>query len=243
MERQKKDPKSALMEQYQKLCNLMERETLGTELLIYGTAGLMLLVAYAKRTPAYLVRPFKKPSHIPERLINERVMHTGTIRDIQQKGQDTLLMISHRPLIPFFSSSSRLLPIKLPGVKVNGNGFSWLQNCLIGRQATFIPLNNKASSEFVVSQLCLVHPPKGNQLLDISETLLKMRFARYIQDANGSVKRNAKYYKHLASVESSTQTKEALLTKASHYPWIWNAWHDFRASIMPKQKLLPELVR
>lgn len=111
-----------IAEKYQNLCNLMERETLGTEVLIYGTSGLMLLVAYAKRRPAYLVRPFKKPSHIPDRLINERVMHTGLIKDIQQKGPDTLLLISHRPLIPFFTSNKRLLPIKLPGVKVNGNG-------------------------------------------------------------------------------------------------------------------------
>lgn len=221
----------------------MERETLGTEVLIYGTSGLMLLVAYAKRTPAYLVRPFKKPSHIPERLINERVMHTGRIRDVQQKGPDTLLYISHRPLIPFFMNSNRLLPIKLPGVKVNGNGFSWLQQCLVGREATFIPLNKKASNEYVVSQLCLVHPPKGNRLLDISETLLKLRFARYDKDANGSIKKNAKYYKHLSQVEVATGNREALLLKASHYPWVWKKLYELKGSILPKEKLLPELVR
>ncbi|XP_023291900.2 uncharacterized protein LOC111675378 [Lucilia cuprina] len=235
--------KSLIAEKYQKLCNIMERETLGTEVLIYGTSGLMLLLAYAKRKPAYLVRPFKKPSHIPDRLINERVMHTGLIKDVQQKGQDTLLLISHRPLIPLFMSNKRLLPIKLPGVKVNGNGISWLQNCLVGREATFIPLNNRASDQYVVSQLCLVHPPKGNRLLDISETLLKLRFARFAEDANGSVKRNAKYYKHLANVEASTQSRESMLAKVSHFPWIWKAFYDFKASILPKEKLLPELVR
>lgn len=235
--------KSYVVEKYHSLCNTMERETLGTEVLIYGTSGLMLLVAYAKRKPAYLVRPFKKPSHIPERLINERVMHTGQIRDIQQKGSDTLLLISHRPLIPFFMSNKRLLPIKLPGVNVNGNGISWLQNCLVGREATFIPLNNRVSNQYVVSQLCLVHPPKGNRLVDVSETLLKLRFARFAEDVNGSVKKNAKYYKHLANVEATTQSREAMLVRASNYPWIWKALHDFKASILPKEKLLPELVR
>lgn len=234
---------SYLRDKYQNLCNLMERETLGTEVLIYGTSGLMLVVAYAKRKPAYLVRPFKKPSHIPERLINERVMHTGRIQDVQQKGQDTLLYISHRPLIPFFMSSQRLLPIKLPGVKVNGNGFAWLQQCLVGKEATFIPLNKKASDEYVVSQLCLVHPPKGNRLLDISETLLKLRFARYDQDANGSIKKNAKYYKHLSNVESSTHSREALLFKVASYPWAWKKFYEFKSSLLPKEKLLPELVR
>ncbi|TMW42548.1 hypothetical protein DOY81_012373 [Sarcophaga bullata] len=231
-----------IAENYQILCNFMERETLGTEVLIYGTSGLMLLVAYAKRKPAYLVRPFKKPSHIPDRLINERIMHTGVVKDIQQKGSDTLLLVSHRPLIPLFMSSKRLLPIKLPGVKVNGNGISWLQNCLVGREATFIPLNNRVSDQFVVSQLCLVHPPKGNRLVDISETLLKLRFARYVEDVNGSVKRNAKYYKHLENTEASTQKREAFLFKAAHYPWIWKALYDLKASILPKQKLLPELL-
>ncbi|XP_075164864.1 uncharacterized protein LOC142237439 [Haematobia irritans] len=235
--------KSYISEKYQHLCNLMERETLGTEVLIYGTSGLMLLVAYAKRRPAYLVRPFKKPSHIPDRLINERVMHTGRIQDIQQKGQDTLLFISHRPLIPFFMSSNRLLPIKLPGVKVNGNGFAWLQQCLVGKEATFIPLNKKASDDYVVSQLCLVHPPKGNRLIDISETLLKLRFARYDPDANGSIKKNAKYYQHLSKVETSTISREALVFRVSSYPWLWRKLHEFRAALLPKEKLLPELVR
>lgn len=232
-----------IADKYQRLCNFMERETLGTEVLIYGTSGIMLLVAYAKRKPAYLVRPFKKPSHIPDRLINERVMHTGVVKDIQQKGSDTLLLVSHRPLIPLFMSNKRLLPIKLPGVNVNGNGISWLQNCLVGREATFIPLNKRASDQFVISQLCLVHPPKGNRLVDISETLLKLRFARYVKDDNGSIKRNAKYYKYLENVEESTQKREALLLKAAHYPWIWKTLYDLKAYILPKQKLLPELVR
>ncbi|XP_030374858.1 uncharacterized protein LOC115624343 [Scaptodrosophila lebanonensis] len=235
--------KSYLLDKYQGLCNYMERDTIGTELTIYGTSTLMLLIAYAKRKPAYLVRQFKQPSHIPERIINERVMHTGKIQGVQQRDQDTLLMIKHRPLIPIFTSRKRLLPVKLPGVRVNANGFSWLQQCLIGREATFIPLNKSSTQDYVVCQLCLVHPPKGNRLLDVSETLLKLRFAKYAQDVAASLKRNDKYYKHLRQVESSTATKEAWLAWAARYPFIWQRLNELKASLLPKQKLLPELVR
>ncbi|KAH8390962.1 hypothetical protein KR215_002881 [Drosophila sulfurigaster] len=237
--------KSLLLEKYHGLCNYLERDTVGSELAIYGTSTLMLLVAYMKRKPAYLVRQFKQPSHIPERIINERIMHTGTIRGVQQRDQDTLLLIKHRPLIPIFTSRDRLLPVKLPGVRVNANGYSWLQQCLVGREATFLPLNKSAKSQdYVVCQLCLVHPPKGNsQLLDVSETLLKLRFAKYAQDVAAAVKRNNKYYQHLRQVEQTTASKEAWLAFISRYPYLWQRFNELKASLLPKQKLLPELVR
>ncbi|EDW74138.1 uncharacterized protein Dwil_GK19403 [Drosophila willistoni] len=235
--------KNFLLDKYHSLRNYLERDTLGSEVLIYGTSSLMLLVAYAKRKPAYLVRQFKQPSHIPERIINERVMHTGKISAVQQRDQDTLLLIKHRPWLPIFTSNKKLLPVKLPGVKVNANGYSWLQQCLVGRDATFIPLNKSSNQDFVVCQLCLVHPPKGNRLLDVSETLLKLRFAKFAKDVAAGVKRNGKYYKHLQNVEATTTAKEAWLAWASRYPYIWQRFNDLKASILPKQKLLPELVR
>ncbi|SPP73069.1 uncharacterized protein LOC117578464 [Drosophila guanche] len=235
--------KAYLREKYQGLCNYLERDTVGSELLIYGTSALMLAVAYAKRKPAYLVRQFKQPSHIPERIINERIMHTGKISGVQQRDQDTLLMIKHRPLIPIFTSNKRLLPVKLPGVSVNSNGFAWLQQCLVGREATFIPLNKGGKQDYVVCQLCLVHPPKGNRLLDVSETLLKLRFAKFAQDVASSVKRNGKYYKHLKRVEQTTAEKEAWLAWAARHPYIWRRYNELKASLLPKEKLLPELVR
>lgn len=236
-------PKTYLLEKYHGLCNYLERDTIGSELAIYGTSTLMLVVAYIKRKPAYLVRQFKQPSHIPERIINERIMHTGQIRGVQQRDQDTLLLIKHRPWLPIFTSRERLLPVKLPGVSVNANGYSWLQQCLVGRKATFIPLNKSKSQDFVVCQLCLVHPPKGNKLIDVSETLLKLRFAKFAQDVAASVKRNNKYYNHLRQVESTTATKEAWLAWAARYPFIWERFNHLKASLLPKQKLLPELVR
>ncbi|KAI8037256.1 uncharacterized protein LOC128255927 [Drosophila gunungcola] len=235
--------KDFVQAKYQNLCNFLERDTLGSEVAIYGTSALMLAVAYAKRKPAYLVRQFKQPSHIPERLISERVMHTGKIAAVKQQEQDTLLMIQHRPLIPIFTSRRRLLPVKLPGVRVNANGYSWLQQCLIGREATFLPLKSPKGQDFVVCQLCLVHPPKGNRLLDVSETLLKLRFARFVQDAASGVKRNGKYYQHLKKVEQTTAEKEAFLSWASGYPYIWRRYHELKQRLLPKEKLLPELVR
>ncbi|KAH8373006.1 hypothetical protein KR009_010027 [Drosophila setifemur] len=233
-----------LVAKYQDLCNYLERDTVGSELLIYGTSAMMLAVAYAKRKPAYLVRQFKQPSHIPERLINERLMHTGRISGVQQRDQDMLLLIQHRPLIPLFTSRTRLLPVKLTGVRVNSNGYSWLQQCLIGREATFLPLNRGGQGQdFVVCQLCLVHPPKGNRLLDVSETLLKLRFARFCQDAAAGVKRNGKYYQHLQKVERSTTEKEAWLSWAASYPSIWRRYNELKQCLLPKEKLLPELVR
>ncbi|XP_043655194.1 uncharacterized protein LOC122621406 [Drosophila teissieri] len=235
--------KDFVVAKYQGLCNFLERDTRGSELAIYGTSALMVAVAYAKRKPAYLVRQFKQPSHIPERLISERVMHTGRIAGVKQQEQDTLLMIQHRPLIPIFTSRKRLLPVKLPGVRVNANGYSWLQQCLIGREATFLPLNAAKGQDFVVCQLCLVHPPRGNRLLDVSETLLKLRFARFVQDAAAAVKRNGKYYQHLKKVEQTTAEKEAFLSWASGYPYIWRRYNELRQRWLPKEKLLPELVR
>lgn len=221
----------------------MERETLGTEILIYGATGLMLLVAYVKRKSAYIVKPFKKPLHIPEHLIKKRAIHSGLVTDIEQKGFGTVLLISQRPLIPLFKANERLLSIKLPGVKVNGNGMSWLQNCIKGREAIFIPLTNRVSNQFVVSQLCLVHPLNGNRLLDVSETLLKLGFAHFGEDITDHSKKNAKYYQHLAHVESKTKVREAFLAKISKYPKISKAFYDFKASLLSKKKLVPELVR
>ncbi|EDV36829.1 uncharacterized protein Dana_GF13153 [Drosophila ananassae] len=234
--------KEYLQAKYQGLCNYLERDTIGSELVIYGTSALMLAVAYVKRKPAYLVRQFKQPSHIPERLINERVMHTGRISGVQQRDQDTLLLIQHRPLIPLFTSRKRLLPVKLPGVRVNANGYSWLNQCLVGREATFLPLKS-SNKDFVVCQLCLVHPPKGNRLLDVSETLLKLRFARFAQDAAAAVKRNGKYYQYLQKVERTTAEKEAWLSWAASYPYIWRRFNELKQRLLPKEKLLPELVR
>ncbi|ALC42348.1 CG30159 [Drosophila busckii] len=232
-----------IREKYQALCNYLEQDTVGSELAIYGTSALMLLVATIKRKPTYLIRQFKQPSHIPERIINERVMHTGKICGVEQRNQETMLLIKHRPLIPIFTSRERLLPVKLPGVHVNANGYSWLQQCLVGREATFLPLNKSKAKDYIVCQLCLVHPPKGNRLLDVSETLLKLRFAKYAQDVAASIKRNGKYYKHLQQVESNTASKEAWLTWAARYPYIWQRFNLLKASILPKQQLLPELVR
>ncbi|XP_037950265.1 uncharacterized protein LOC119681219 [Teleopsis dalmanni] len=234
--------KTYLMEKYNGLCNTLEQQTIGTELVAYGVSGVLLLVAYAKRKPAYLVRQFKKPSHIPEQLINERVVHTGVIKAVQQHNQDTILYINHRPWLSIFMSSKRVLPVKLSGIKVNGNGFSWLQNCLVGREATFIPLTKSKADDFVICQMCLVHPPKSNKLIDISETLIKLRFANYVQDG-ANAKKNAKYYKHLQKVEVNTKSKESWFSWFARYPFMWKAVCDLRASVLPKQKLLPELVR
>ncbi|XP_012160119.1 uncharacterized protein LOC101463480 [Ceratitis capitata] len=235
--------KSYIVSKYQGLCNYMERDTIGTQVAIYGTSGLMLLIAYIKRKPAYLVRPFKKPSHIPEKLINERVMHTGLIRDVQVKNQDTILLISHRPLIPIFASKDRVLPVKLPGIKVNGNGVSWLQSCVLGQRATFIPLVKSKRDDFVVSQLCLVHPPKGGRLIDISETLLKLCFARYAPDEAAAIKRNIKYYDHLKKVEASALTKQSWFFWLAKHPSLWSTLREAKAKVFSKKTLLPELVR
>ncbi|XP_067632589.1 uncharacterized protein [Eurosta solidaginis] len=232
-----------LVEKYDALCNYMERDTIGTQVAIYGTSSLMLLIAYIKRKPAYLVRPFKKPSHIPEKLINERVMHTGLIRDVQIKGPDTLLLINHRPLIPIFASKDRVLPVKLPGVQVSGNGISWLQTCIIGRRATFIPLAKSKRNDFVVSQLCLVHPPKVGRLIDISETLLKLCFARFAPDEAAATKRNNKYYEHLKKVEKKAINSQNWFFWLARHPIIWSMLRDAKAKVFSKEKLLPELLR
>ncbi|KAL9915431.1 uncharacterized protein ACN2A1_002098 [Glossina fuscipes fuscipes] len=235
------DYKKFFITKYHNLCNLMDRQTVGTELLVYGTATAMLLFAYAKHRPLYLVRPFKKPSHIPDKIIDARIKHKGVVRDVKQSGQDTLLLVSHRPLISLLASKNRLLPVKLAGIEVNGNGFSWIQECLIGREATFLPLS-KHDSNYVVSQLYLVRPPKG-RLVDISETLLKLRFARFKPDEKQSAKKNAKYYKHLAKVENRTKTFESWLASLSRYPWIYKTFYNLKTSLLPKKELLHELVR
>jgi len=229
---------------YQSLCKFMKNDTYGTEMLVYGTSSLMLIVAYIKRKPTYLVRQFKKPSHIPERLINERIMHTGYIRGVKQLDQETVLLIQHKPLIPLFTSRKRMLPIKLPGIKVNANGYSWIQQCLIGREATFLPLDkSKSKEDYVVCQLCLVHPPKGNQLLDVSETLLKLKFGKFLLDEASKSKQNLKYYKNLQKIETKTLNIDSWKVWLASHPYLWLKFNELKESILPKHKLLPQLVR
>ncbi|KAK2580211.1 hypothetical protein KPH14_012471 [Odynerus spinipes] len=108
---------------YQKLTTFMEQNTRAVEFVCYGITGIGLLVA------VYRVRPFskfKKPSDIPPHFLKHTELK-GVVKRIDPS-YSTLLMVDHKPLIPFPRfSRKKYLPIKLSGINVTNQGISWLQ--------------------------------------------------------------------------------------------------------------------
>lgn len=78
----------------------------------------------------------------------------GTVKRIEPNGG--LLMILHKPIIKIPGTKSGHLPVKIAGIKVTGNGISWLQSIVAGNEVKFIPIlknKNYVQCEVLLPQL------------------------------------------------------------------------------------------
>ncbi|KAL5285065.1 hypothetical protein ACFFRR_007042 [Megaselia abdita] len=229
---------------YDDFCDYMRRDTRGVEIAIYGTSSLLLAVAYHKIRP---ISKFSKASDIPKHFIRDKVKQYGVLKSVEPNPGSPLLMVNHRPPLHFLIPSWKLLPVKLPGISITANGYSWLQTVAVGKKVEFIPVSNKSNDKSAECFVQIVCPENKMALVDVSEALLKLGFAKI---EKGSVKdvEFQKYLKSLQKYEEKARTERlGLWTSLPSQPWILKVPKDklksLIVSLLPSNRRLPELVR
>ncbi|XP_020278465.1 uncharacterized protein LOC109852060 isoform X2 [Pseudomyrmex gracilis] len=158
---------------------LMEDETGPGKMITYGIAGAGLFVALHR------IRPSRVPLQ-------------GTVMRVEPSG-GVLLMVDHRPLLPFFHFSNKsYLPVKISGINVTSNGVSWLQYIVNGKSITFVPIAKE--NEYLE---CMVSVRQKNQdTLKLGEELVRLGLGTVSQpSAKLNDKQLLAYNKSLASAQ------------------------------------------
>lgn len=174
---------------------LMEDETGPGKMITYGIAGAGLFVALHRIRP---FAKFTKPSNVPLHFLQSRVPLQGTVMRVEPSG-GVLLMVDHRPLLPFFHFSNKsYLPVKISGINVTSNGVSWLQYIVNGKSITFVPIAKE--NEYLE---CMVSVRQKNQdTLKLGEELVRLGLGTVSQpSAKLNDKQLLAYNKSLASAQ------------------------------------------
>lgn len=90
-------------------------------------------------------------------------------------------MVEHRPPLNLLFWSAKTLPVKVAGIDVNANGYSWLQSVVVNRQITFIPVRDKTTGDY--AECCVYFYDRSNQgkstrRVDVGQALLTLGFAK-----------------------------------------------------------------
>lgn len=233
---------------YDNFCDYMQRDTRGAEVAIYATSGLLFAYAYYKIRP---ITKFGKGSDIPKVFIRNKVLQYGNIEAIDPSSKSgPLLLVNHKAPLNFLVPFRKQLPVKLPGVAVNANGYSWLQTVAVGRRVEFVPISRDGDDNSAICKVLLVCPENKQGLIDASEALLSLGFGRTVElpETIRDVEWR-KYYKHLAKVEKHAKDQRLGLWSASLPPKPWpvkftrEKLHSLILSMLPADRRLPELVR
>lgn len=159
-----------------------------------------------------------------------------------------LLSINHYPPLSLFKGSAGGLPVKLAGVSVNANGFSWLQSVCVNHDVEFLPLTKNPDN---VECLVFMHDAKKKKELDVAEALLSLGFAR-TNNLPWKVENDKQldgYYKLLHIVEN-----KARKNREGEWDWrlpqpiypirVWQRlWSKAIHNLVPASRRLPPLVR
>lgn len=244
---------------FQRFCDYMSHDTKGVEIATYTVSGILFVVAYNKIRP--LTR-FAKPSDIPRHFIREQIPQYGRVTKIEPSIQSgPLLVIKHRPPLNIFFWSSKTLPVKIAGVDVNANGFSWLQTVAENRQVTFIPVHQNDSSKDYAE--CCVYfnelssDKKWIRKVDLGQALLQLGFAKLntpvprvkLVSKDPYEQRVHAYFKKLAYSESQAKDRRVGLWQQTLPPKVlparlWQSmWDGLTQRLAPKSFRVPELVR
>lgn len=236
-----------LSDYFERFCAYMQQDTKGVEIGVYTVSGLLFAVAYARVRP---ITKFGKPSDIPKRFIRNKARQYGSIAGVDPSAPGgPVLLIDHRPPLNALIPRGKLLPVKLTGISVNANGYSWLQTVAVDHDVEFIPLSRSGTSaECQVLMLC---PHNQRQRLDLSEALLSLGFGKieniqkHLQD-DPIVKR---YYKYLQNIEKNAKDQRLGLWALTLPPVSWplrtlrNMYKSALLRVLPANRRLPELVR
>lgn len=117
-------------------------------------------------------------------------------------------MVNHKPPLYFLIPSWKLLPVKLPGISITANGYSWLQTVAVGKNVEFLPISNKSNDKVAECFVQIVCPENKKVLVDVSEALLKLGFAKVDQiPRNLKDAELAKYLKSLQKYEAEAKSE------------------------------------
>lgn len=109
-------------------------------------------------------------------------------------------MVNHKPPLNFLIPSWKLLPVKLPGISITANGYSWLQTVAVGKKVEFIPITNKHDNKAAECLVQIVCPENKVALVDISEALLKLGFAK-IEKIPPTTVKDIEFQKYLKTLQ------------------------------------------
>lgn len=247
---------------FQRFCDYMRRDTKGVEIATYTISGVLFVVAYNKIRP---ITRFAKASDIPRHFIREQIPQYGRVRKIEPSIQTgPLLIVRHQPPLNIFFWSSKTLPVKVAGIDVNANGYSWLQSVVVDRQITFLPVAAGGESGQQDHAECRVFfydrskDGKSVRKVDVGEALLSLGFARMSVPVPVKTKVVSKdpferavegYLRALARSEKEAKDRRVGLWQQSLPPKLWPAklwqstWDSLLLKISPPSRRLPELVR
>lgn len=243
---------------FQRFCDYMQRDTKGVEITTYTISGILLAVAYNKIRP---ITRFGKPTDIPKHFIREQLPQRGQVRKIEPSIQSgPLLIVKHKPPLNIFFWSGKTLPVKVAGIDVNANGYSWLQSIVVNRKVTFVPMKYDASKNYAE---CSVYfddrstDGKYIRRVDVAQALLSLGFAKVnvavplkqITTKDQYEKQMQAYYKLLSRSESLARDRrvgvwQQVLPPKHLLAKMWqNQWDKVVLRLSPQSHRLPPLVR
>ncbi|XP_049536168.1 uncharacterized protein LOC125951393 [Anopheles darlingi] len=232
---------------FQRFSEFMRKDTKGVEIISYSLSGILFVVAYRK------IRPFTrfgKASDIPQHFVRHQIRQYGRVDKIEPSLQHgPLLIVRHRPPANILFWSRKTIPIKVNGIDVNANGYSWLESVVSGNEISFIPMVASSANQHAECRVLLTQP---NRTIDVGDALLSLGFAKLTVSVPKTI-RNRKdayeaqlhqYYRSLAQSERYAKDRRNGLWQYTLPPRIWplSLWPAVWDKVV-YSKRLPVLVR
>lgn len=170
---------------------------------------------------------FGKPSDIPHHFVRDQVKQYGRVTKIEPSQlYGPLLVVQHHPPAKVFFWSSKTIPIKIDGIAINANGYSWLQSVVTGKEICFIPMKEPSSAAQIECRVCINDSKKQ---IDVGEALLSLGFAKLSVPVPKSVQNRKdvhavalyQYYRTLAKAERYAKDRRNGLWQSSLGPRVW----------------------
>lgn len=181
--------------------------------------------------------------------MRNKLPQKGTVERIEASldGPYPTVIVNHKPLFNLFFASKKRLPIKVAGIEINSNGYSWLQSVIVNKDVNFVPIDREGT---VAQCKLFVVQPDGRPPLDVAKALLSIGFAKLelprVQEWDEKL---LDYYELLVLEEKRAKKKRAglwqfILPQPSIARRLFNNVYEQIASrVLPPAKRLPDLVR
>ncbi|XP_058115800.1 uncharacterized protein LOC131287744 [Anopheles ziemanni] len=232
---------------FQQYTDFMHDDTKGVEIVSYTVSGILFIAAYKK------IRPFTRfgqASDIPKHFIREQIPQYGKVTKIEPSLQHgPLLVVRHKPPANIFFWSKKAIPIKVNGIDINANGYSWLQSVVAGKDICFVPMltsSNHAHAE------CRVFLNESKKNINVGEALLSLGFAKLTVAVPAPLKNRKdvhgvhlyQYYRCLAQAERFAKDRRNGLWQQALPPRMWPLplWTQMWDRLLNANRL-PALVR